>query len=206
MTQEIEVLSDMLATQTLPAAKILAWSSEIADALANLHRQGLVHGAVTPENVRIASGHAVLASLAAPREGGTVQDDLAQFRELLRSLMVAREPEAAQDATLTELERLSQRYLSADSPAGEMRKAAMALRLLRLERAVSPALPLAVRRPAPTPAKTEKHRMLVLLRVVPPESDEAARRRMAFWPVFWLIVWAAILTTFGLAAVFMLLR
>jgi DNA-binding SARP family transcriptional activator len=52
---------------SLPQAEALRLTSEMADALDHAHRNGVVHRDVTPENILLAEGHALLTNLSLAR-------------------------------------------------------------------------------------------------------------------------------------------
>jgi DNA-binding SARP family transcriptional activator len=63
-----EALRDRLIRDvSLPTEEALRLAGELADALDHAHRNGVVHRDVTPENIVLAEGHALLANLGVAR-------------------------------------------------------------------------------------------------------------------------------------------
>ena len=138
-------LSDVLAYRTAGPAQMLRWATEIAETLAGLHAAGAVHGAVAAENVLIEGGRAVLSPVCRNSGGRTRRDDFLQLGGLLRGMASAfggSNPRA--EVRLSgALDQISREFLQPEwePRTADMKRVAMALRLLRLDPPAKPAAP-----------------------------------------------------------------
>lgn len=192
-----ESLADLMRRQTLRVEQVVDVAAGIARELALMHHQGLVYGKLESRNVRIWGGRASLAPME-PVIGGRSADDVRDFGVWLRELAEAL-PSEIGDKPRIALGEIAGRYLQPGNQpvASQMKKAAMALSMLRVasftgpapgaalmsmreplgysaSRAVQPAMFVA---PAKSPRKGKV--LLLVRKVSAAEGDEAAEARPA---------------------------
>lgn len=70
-----QTLADMIAASTLPMDEILAVVSQAADALAEAHEKGVVHGDIKPSNLMVAHGRVKVLDFGLARVHPTIAPD-----------------------------------------------------------------------------------------------------------------------------------
>jgi hypothetical protein len=129
-------LSQLLEHRALPADTVLDLALEIAEGLAQLHRLGRAHGAVTPENVILEDGIARLAAPHSRLPSASAVNDVRQYAALVQELIAAsdgRQTEGTAEVRAL-LEPIIRGYLQPDPQRAicQMKKAVIALKLLRV--------------------------------------------------------------------------
>jgi hypothetical protein len=166
-----ESFASLMARQSPSAEQVVGVAADIAKQMASMHRRGLTYGALQSSNIRISAGHASLEAAAA-EPGRHAADDVHDFELWLRELVQAL-PEAPGDRRRNALAEIADRYLQPEdlSTSSQMRKAAMALALLRVasHRMAPPEVDVvrASAPPLPPIRPRRKGRVLLLVRVVP---------------------------------------
>jgi hypothetical protein len=150
-------LADCLAGGPLPLTAALGYAAAMARTLGSLHREGLAHGGVVPEAIRVSGRSAVLSSPGGDAEAATPRDDASAFGAVLEKMLTG----AGQcgDPIHDEALHLAARCSSAGEGAADLRKVATQIRVLRLMAELRdrkprlPATPPPVRaNPSPEPA------------------------------------------------------
>jgi len=150
-----ESLAERLSGGSLAPDEVLRYAIAIATGLRDLHRQGLVYGAVSSHLILLGPSGAFLRSSGGLAQLGDSREDVKAFGALLGELL--RGVEAAEEFR-AEIDRLA---LSCREEIPEMRHVLIVLRLLRL-RQTGPARrrPVVVRQPA-APAQKQKIRLRI---------------------------------------------
>ena len=156
----MSTLQDILDHRRLTVSQVIDWASAIAAELSRLHEQGLAHGAVAAEAVRIEHDGASLTPAAGGQACPDLPRDIVEFAGLLRTMIenvrVETDGERAQWSVLDRIATTNSRA----SSDGRMTKVAAALRLLRSSRTAVP-------RAEPSGRGA---RILMLIREVPPAT------------------------------------
>jgi len=143
-----ESLAERLSRGSLPPAEALRYAIAIAASLRDLHRQGLVYGAVSSHLVLLGPSGVFLRSGGGLAQLGDGREDVQAFGgllgEMLRTVEGSREWRA-------EIDRLAQRCGGENL---DMQHVLIALRLLRVRQAAAVARkPVLIRQPAAPPKK-----------------------------------------------------
>ncbi len=170
-------LSSFLKHRSLPAPAILDYAVEIAENLAELHQRGQAHGAVTPENAIVVRGTACLDRPASSLRA-TAADDIRQYAALVRALIEASDDRPGTDAAQVRalLEPIIRGYLRPEPQraAGQMKKAVIALKLLRVSTPRAQSAPIAFSPVEPVipggDPKPSRRILLLVRRVQPPAA------------------------------------
>ena len=152
--------ADLMARHTLRVGRVVDAAADIAKEMALMHHRGLTYGRLESRNVGISGGRASLAPLE-PAVDGRAVDDVRDFGVWLRGLVQAL-PEESGDKRRMALDEIAGRYLRPENlPAStQMKKAAMALALLRLTSR-------GIAAPGAAPPKSLRQgKVLLLVRVV----------------------------------------
>lgn len=194
-----ESLADLMARRTLSAEQVVDAAAGIARELALMHRHGLAYGALESRNILISGGRAALAPMAPPMDRRAA-DDIRDFGVWLRGLAQTL-PEPSGGA----LAQIASRYLETQplDVSMQMRKAAMALCLLRVA-AHGIAAPVSVSKPPAQSPSPGKRKVLMLIRVVHGEDGDETAQKAPSHPAPW---YAAAIAVTGLGGVlFFLMR
>ena len=129
----VRTLTAVMEHEKLTMEQVLAWASEIADEVSQLHEQGNDHGDIRPDEVWIEGGSARLG----PAASGAIPNasrDIQQFSAVLRQMLdrVRNESSGEVREALEDIAATNTRALAGCS----MRKVATALRVLRFSRQV----------------------------------------------------------------------
>lgn len=120
-----------------PEEKVLAWSKQLAEALAYLHTHGVIHRNIRPENIRLVDSQAKLTNFglaevkapkAAPKEW--FANDIRALSQALHGLLEGQTPSPAVAAIFNKAlsPNLEERYATAEALAADLSEALEALR------------------------------------------------------------------------------
>jgi hypothetical protein len=171
-----ESFADLLSRQPLRVEQVVDVVADISRQMALLHNRGVAYGVLDSRHIRISGDRACLAPVE-PAAGRRTTDDVRDFAVWLRGLAQAL-PDVSGDRRRIALDEIAGRYLQPQSPpvSTQMKKAAMALSLLRVtsHRMAAPEAALVRVSPPAAPAKSHgKRTVLLLVRVVSaPDGDE----------------------------------
>jgi len=150
-----ESLAERLSRGPLPPDEVLRSAIAIATCLRDLHKQGLVYGAVSSHLVLLGSSGAFLRSSGGLAQLGDGREDVRAFGALLGEMLRGME---GWEEFRAEMDRLA---LGCREEAPEMRHALVVLRLLRVRQtAAAGRRPALLRQPAAA-AKTRKVRLRI---------------------------------------------
>src|SRR4051812_45410150 len=82
-----ETLADRMGRGPLPLGEALQYATQIANTLRDLHEQGLVYGAVSPQLIVLDPNGASLRNTAGLKRLGEASVDVADFGVVLAELM-----------------------------------------------------------------------------------------------------------------------
>jgi hypothetical protein len=194
-------LADRLSQGGLEAREVLRYATDLAANLAERHRVGAPHGAITAEAVMLVGGSARLQVPRVP--GASATEDADQFAALLR--VMARACVGGERPALgAALGEVCGQYLTAAAEANgrTFKKLVLALRVLRLkyrDRELAAALPApveilanvdaaTVKQPAPDSPASGRRKIRILIRAVPPaavaERYRPAKPNGFLWRIF----------------------
>jgi hypothetical protein len=195
-------LADRLSQGGLEVREVLRYAIDLAANLAERHRAGAAHGAITAEAV-LMTGEA--ARFQDPRVPGvSATEDAVQFAALLR--VMARACDAAERVALgAAFGALSGRYLTAAGGASgrTFKKLVLALKVLRLDyrRHKRAAAPLPARaeivasadaamakQPMAEPSAPRHRKIRILIRAAPPAAEPKRYRRTKPHGLLWRIL------------------
>ncbi|MGP8246984.1 MAG: hypothetical protein ACLQVN_21005 [Bryobacteraceae bacterium] len=188
-------LAGRLSRGGLGAREVLRYATDLAADLAERHRAGAAHGAITAEAVVVAGESARLQDPPVP--GASAAEDAIQFAALLRAM--ARAAVAEERLALgAALGAICGQYLTAAGGANgrSFKKLELALKVLRLDyrgrvgaaAALPASMPAAVEvvasagaataeRPVAVPSAPRHRKIRILIRAVPSAAEAAWDRR-----------------------------
>lgn len=206
-------LADRLSLGGLEAREILRYAIDLAANLAERHRAGVAHGAITAKAVLLSGESARLQDPQVP--GLPATRDEVQFAALLRAM--ARAAVAGERAALgTAFEALCGQYLTAKTEASDQtfKKLVLELKVLRLDyrrrgqRAAAATLTAAmparakiaasaergtVKQPMAEPSAPKHRKVRILIGAAPPAAEPKRYRRTKPRGFLWRILFSRFL-------------